>query len=166
MVSPRKFGRNSRVVFFSYVASTVYTNPSLRNDKVSCIQIAVLAATECLIVLSVVRISGIVSFPHADHLDSCSTFFRVDKWVGMFSIVVIDRNGTNSAYQSLLTWFSVLLALRTWALWRLSKVILISLGVLLAVRSILSQVCPIIWPLTQLSMMAQVWSILLAAVRK
>jgi hypothetical protein len=61
----------------------------------------------------------------------------------MFSIVVIDGNGIKSAYQFLLTRFSVLLVLRTWALWGLSKVILISLGILLAVRSILSQVCPI-----------------------
>jgi hypothetical protein len=60
-------------------------------------------------------------------------FFWVDKWVRMFSIVVIDGNGINSAYQFLLTRFSVLLVLRTWALWGLSKVILISLGILLAV---------------------------------
>jgi hypothetical protein len=122
----------------------VYTNLSLGGDQVSCIQIAVVATTECLIVLLVVRISGIVPFPYADHLDSRSTFFRADKWLGVFSIVIIDRNGTNSAYRILLTRFSVLLVLRTWALWGFSKVILIPLGILLAVRSILSQVCSIV----------------------
>ncbi|KIM73694.1 hypothetical protein PILCRDRAFT_828918 [Piloderma croceum F 1598] len=62
----------------------------------------------------------------------CSKFFHADKWIGMFSVVVIDA----------------LLVLRTWALWGLSKLILLPLGILLA-----------------LSMMAQAWSIKLAAVQ-
>jgi hypothetical protein len=64
---------------------------------------AVVATTDCLMALSVVRIFGIVPLPHADHLASCSAFFRADKWVGMFGIAVIDGNGTNSAHRSLLT---------------------------------------------------------------
>ena len=80
----------------AYVTSTVSTNPSLRGDQVSCIQIAVVATAKCLIVLSVVRITSIVPFPHADHLASCLMWSRADRWVGMFSITVNDGNGASS----------------------------------------------------------------------
>ena len=72
------------------------TNPTLRDDQVSCIQIAVVATAECLIMLSVVRIASIVPFPHADHLPSCSMWSRADKWVGMFSIAVNDGDNASS----------------------------------------------------------------------
>ncbi|KIM73673.1 hypothetical protein PILCRDRAFT_828878, partial [Piloderma croceum F 1598] len=47
----------------------------------------------------------------------CSVWFQVDKWVAMFSIVVVDA----------------LMLLCTWALWGMSRAILISLSILLVV---------------------------------
>jgi len=49
------------------------------------------------------------------HEKFCLPWFQADNWLGLFSVVVID----------------VLLLLRTWALWRRSMVILISLSLLL-----------------------------------
>ena len=51
-------------------------------------------------VLAVVRISGITSFLLADRLTSCVPWFKIDKWVGMFGIVVIDGNCTRTTIDS------------------------------------------------------------------
>jgi len=52
-----------------------------------------------LIVLSVVRIFGIVPFLLADRLASCSIWSQAHKWVGMLIILVIDGNCIYSVYK-------------------------------------------------------------------
>lgn len=77
------------------------------------------------------------------HFLSCSPFFHMDSWLGFCRLVIYnwisDRwHLTSSRYASIFI-VNLLLLFRTYAIWQKSKVILVSLSVLLAVCEFISK---------------------------
>ena len=110
-------------------------NIAIRQDKVreSIFALVVGAQSDLPLSISVVSICAMVKISASLPLSSCTAWFRADKWIALFSITVIDGRITYPFIVVYADAFPVMMLLRTWVLWRRSRVVLVSLGVLLVV---------------------------------
>ena len=110
-------------------------NIAIRQDKVreSIFALVVDAQSDLPLSISVVSICAMVKISASLPLSSCTAWFRADKWIALFSITVIDGRITYLFIVVYADAFPVMMLLRTWVLWGRSRVVLVSLGVLLVV---------------------------------